>query len=165
MLNRLVGDAITLCILQPAESCWVKFDRRQMEQVIVNLVLNARDAMPNGGTVTLEMRTATLDHSSQGSLALMPGRYVVLTVSDTGEGMSAGVLAHLFEPFFTTKEAGRGVGLGLATAFGVVKQSGGHLEAESTQGTGSTFRMWFPAADKSGEGLRSSACFPTPVSR
>jgi PAS domain S-box-containing protein len=148
MLSRLLGDAVHLHIIRPVECCRVRVNRAQMEQVIVNLVLNARDAMPDGGTITLEVvRTAVLDHGGGGSATIAPGRYVVLTVSDTGQGMSAGVQAHLFEPFFTTKEAGRGVGLGLATAFGVVKASGGHLEVESTQGCGSTFKMWFPAAD------------------
>jgi two-component system, cell cycle sensor histidine kinase and response regulator CckA len=146
MLRRVVGERITLRLdLDPALG-HMTADPGQIEQVIANLGVNARDAMPNGGILTI----ATANVSGPGAVhdALLPGTPVTaLTVSDTGTGMDEHVLAHLFEPFFTTKELGRGTGLGLATVYGIVRQSGGHIQVASRLGEGSTFTVYFPRAD------------------
>jgi two-component system, cell cycle sensor histidine kinase and response regulator CckA len=137
MLRRLLGADIDLRLVPAAGLGPVRADPGQLEQVVVNLALNARDAMPRGGRLTLETRAALRHHAP----------HVELAVSDTGSGMDAATRARVFEPFFTTKEPGRGTGLGLSTAFGIVTQSGGEIEVESAPGEGSTFRVWLPVCD------------------
>ena len=149
MLVRLIGEHIQLRTRIGATDDRVRVDRGQLEQVLMNLVVNARDAMPDGGILVVE--TAALDILPDDphveSWELEPGRYVRLEVSDTGTGMDPATLECAFEPFFTTKERGKGTGLGLATVFGIVKQSGGHVVAASTPGEGSTFSVVLPLAD------------------
>jgi signal transduction histidine kinase len=119
----------------------IEADRSQIEQVIVNLIVNARDAMPNGGTITIETSTSTALGNSYSELK---GEYATVRVSDTGVGMDEAVRLRIFEPFFTTKQEKGGTGLGLATVYGIVKQSGGHIEVDSKLGGGSTFKLYFP---------------------
>ncbi|MBI2901552.1 MAG: response regulator [Planctomycetes bacterium] len=145
LLRRLITEAIEIVTVSRPGLGRVKADRVQMEQVIVNLVINARDAMPKGGKITIETANADIEEgSARGVEPPRPGLYVLLSVSDTGIGMDKEVIAHLFEPFFTTKEPGKGTGLGLATTYGIVKQSGGHIWVDSEPGRGSTFKVHLP---------------------
>jgi two-component system cell cycle sensor histidine kinase/response regulator CckA len=145
MLRRLIGEDIELRATLEAVSGHIKADPSQLEQVIMNLTVNSRDAMPNGGKVHIRTANLTIDEAGLKEVpALRPGNYVVLSVTDTGMGMTPQVKAHLFEPFFTTKPAGKGTGLGLATCFGIVQQSSGYISVDSEPGKGTTFRIYFP---------------------
>ncbi|HEY0793228.1 MAG TPA: PAS domain S-box protein [Chthoniobacterales bacterium] len=150
MLKRLIGEDVRLAtVLQPHISA-VRADPGQIDQVILNLVLNARDAMPQGGTVVIETSEAEGDAAQpKAGPEVPPGRYVLLQVTDTGRGMTPEVQARLFEPFFTTKSEGKGTGLGLAVAHGIVQQSGGYLEVESRPDVGTTFKIYLPAIERS----------------
>jgi two-component system, cell cycle sensor histidine kinase and response regulator CckA len=152
MLGRLIGADVELTtILHPELGC-VKVDPGQIEQLIMNLAFNARDAMPTGGRLTIQTHNTTLSElQARQNPDLLPGPYAMVAVSDTGCGMDETTKAHIFEPFFTTKEVGKGTGLGLATVFGIIKQSGGFIEVDSTVGSGSAFRAYFPQI---GEAIR-----------
>jgi two-component system, cell cycle sensor histidine kinase and response regulator CckA len=150
MLRQLLGAGIEIVTTRAAVAARVKADLGQLQQVILNLVINARDAMPRGGTITIEIVETELDASYAvgRGWAFKPGRYVQLVVSDTGCGMDAATRARVFDPFFTTKATGKGTGLGLATVYGIVKQSGGHIDIESEPGHGATFRIHLPRVDE-----------------
>jgi two-component system, cell cycle sensor histidine kinase and response regulator CckA len=145
MLRRLIGEHINLMTQTGPELWRVRADPGQLEQVVINLCVNARDAMPTGGTLLIEVDNFSFAGTMTGAESVMPaGDYVRLTVSDSGTGMDPETLHHLFEPFFTTKEPGKGTGLGLATVYGIVKQSGGFIYADSARGAGSRFRIYLP---------------------
>jgi two-component system, cell cycle sensor histidine kinase and response regulator CckA len=147
MLQRIIGDDVSVGVRFAQSLAPIEVDRAQIERVILNLAANARDAMPGGGRLTIETANVELDADYVASHGEgRPGPHVMLAVSDTGAGMSDEVQRHLFEPFYTTKGAGAGTGLGLATVFGVVKQSGGSIYVYSEEGSGSTFKIYLPAA-------------------
>ncbi len=145
LLGRLIGEHIALHMVTPEEETTLVADASQVEQVLLNLALNARDAMPDGGALTIAVSHLEIGHGDERHPTLPPGAYVSLAVSDTGTGIDAATRAHLFEPFFTTKEQGKGTGLGLATVYGIVLQSGGDVTVVTEVGRGSTFTVLLPA--------------------
>ncbi len=148
MLRRLLGEDVELVTVQDPDLWRVRIDPGQFEQVLVNLAVNARDAMPTGGTLVIETRNVHLDDEfARQHTTVQPGAHVLLAVSDTGVGMDAEVLAHIFEPFFTTKDVGKGTGLGLATCYGIVKQNRGSIWVDSERDIGTTFRIYLPRAE------------------
>jgi two-component system, cell cycle sensor histidine kinase and response regulator CckA len=150
MMKRILGEDVRLVTWFAPDDVIVNADPGQLEQIVMNLAINARDAMPRGGRLTVHTARARLDEafvrSHPGARA---GAYALLEVSDVGTGMDPGILARIFEPFFTTKEVGRGTGLGLATVYGIVKQNGGCIDVESAPGAGSTFKVYLPEAEGS----------------
>ncbi len=149
MLRRLIGEDIELIFLPTSDLGQVKIDPGQMEQVIVNLAVNARDAMPIGGKLTLETRTIVLKQEDiKPHPQLTAAKYILLSISDTGQGMTEEIKTHIFEPFFTTKKKGEGTGLGLATCFGIITQSEGYIEVRSEPGLGATFNIYLPYLDE-----------------
>jgi signal transduction histidine kinase len=146
MLRRLLGEQIDLIIHGQPEPAWVDADAGMMEQVVTNLCINARDAMPDGGQITIGTSNIEFDEAAAKAHAeARPGKFAFLSVADTGCGMNEAILDKIFEPFFTTKEAGKGTGLGLAIVFGIVKQHQGWIEVQSEVGVGSVFRVFLPA--------------------
>jgi nitrogen-specific signal transduction histidine kinase/FixJ family two-component response regulator len=149
MLNHLMGDDVDLRIIPTPGLRAVRADTGQIEQVVMNLAINARQAMPNGGKLTLETANVSFDQESvDRNPELKPGDYVMLAITDTGAGMSQEVKARAFEPFFSTKGAGQGTGLGLSTCYGIIKQSGGHISVYSEPARGATFKVYLPQVEQ-----------------
>lgn len=164
MVPRLIGENIETSIVCTPNIGRVRVDPGQFEQVILNLVVNARDAMPNGGRLTMETALVELGaRDIEQYPTAVPGRYVHLSVSDTGIGMSAEVQAHIFEPFFTTKERGRGTGLGLAMVYGIVKQSGGYIYVQSVPNAGTTFKIYLPLVEEPVTAAKPQVYDPAPT--
>jgi signal transduction histidine kinase/ActR/RegA family two-component response regulator len=160
MLGRLIGEDVALTVVPDADIGRVMADPNQLDHVLVNLVVNARDAMPDGGRLTIETAEEEVDDVRGQAWGVPAGRYVVISVSDTGCGMDEEMKAKIFEPFFTTKEKGVGTGLGLATVHGIIKQNGGHISVISEPGVGTTFMICLPRVDAPAEETRE---IPAPV--
>jgi two-component system, cell cycle sensor histidine kinase and response regulator CckA len=157
MLPRLIGEDVQLVFIPGRDLGKIKADPTQIEQVVMNLAANARDAMPGGGTLTIETSTVRVDESYvQRHSIVTPGDYVLLAATDTGQGIAAEHLAHIFEPFYTTKEAGKGTGLGLATVYGIVKQNGGFVWVYSEPGLGTTFKIYLPRVQSLNSEVRTA---------
>jgi len=152
ILGKMAGDDIIFTTYLAEKSCTVEADPGQIEQIIMNLIVNAKDSMSNGGEIIIETAEVQLDrHYVSKRVEVKPGKYVLLAISDTGEGMDEDVLPKIFDPFFTTKEQGKGTGLGLATVYGIVKQHDGYIYAYSEKDKGTTFKIYFPASNKTTE--------------
>src|SRR5258708_28791402 len=167
MLPRLIGEDIQLNLLLDPAIGQVKADPGQIEQVVMNLAVNARDAMPDGGKLTIQTANAELDaafvREHQGSI---PGQYVMLAVTDSGTGMPPEIQAQIFEPFFTTKDRDKGTGLGLSTVYGVVKQSGGYIAVDSEKGKGASFSVYLPRLEQpAADSIPSPAAAPINMRR
>jgi PAS domain S-box-containing protein len=158
MLGRLIGDNVVLLTLPGSELGIIDADPSELEQILMNLAINARDAMPNGGRIVVETANVEIDESNAGQHPSMrPGRYVMLSVSDTGAGIEPEIQSRIFEPFFTTKPFGKGTGLGLSTVFSIVKQSGGAISVHSQPGAGTTFKVCFPRSNRTLEAMKLAA--------
>src|SRR5580658_8570526 len=147
LMRPLIGENVELVARLAPEAGFTRADVGQLEQVLMNLVVNAKDAMPGGGKLTIETQNMVVDESHRGQNFIHPGHYVVLSVSDTGMGMDKETQSRIFEPFFTTKEKGKGTGLGLSTVYGIVKQSGGYVMVQSEEGRGTTFHIYLPRVE------------------
>ncbi len=164
MLQRLVGENVTLDFQKSSDPAWIRADAGMMEQVLMNLTVNARDAMPNGGHLLIKTQRITFSPPvSPTPPGVEPGEYVCMTASDTGCGMDEAVQQRLFEPFYTTKEVGKGTGLGLATIYGIVKQHRGWIEVQSKLKAGSTFKVFLPALPRPTPALSDSDSSPQVV--
>ena len=165
MLRRLIGDDVELILRLSSSPCPVVSDPRQVEQVVMNLVVNARDAMPGGGTLVVETDVVSLGVDGLPVPAgVAAGRYVRLAVTDTGTGMPQEVASRIFEPFFTTKQPGQGTGLGLSTVYGIARQAGGHVDVYSEVGHGTVFKVYLPwKGEQQGQGTTAlaAASYPT----
>jgi PAS domain S-box-containing protein len=166
LLQPLMGDDVEVVLMPRSQSAIVEVDPGQMDQVIMNLAVNARDAMPKGGKLIVETAVSDFDEAfAQSHPSMTPGRYVMVSVSDNGIGMDEATRLRIFEPFFTTKEVGKGSGLGLATVYGIVKQSGGHILVYSEVGHGTTFKIYFPSAETKLEGSAQAEAETLPPKR
>jgi signal transduction histidine kinase len=164
MLRRILGEHVTLDVKTEAGVPMVKADAGQLEQVIVNLAVNARDAMPQGGRLTIRISPAEITDEEARAADVPSGQYLLIEVSDTGAGISAEVQSHMFEPFFTTKEAGKGTGLGLATSYGIIRNHGGGITCSSVVGSGTTFRMLLPSLSTTTSPEEQAAVDSSPAS-